>query len=123
MRREKNGIPFLSKITEGENVDVLEKEIPFLREKSRKSAQIDLPIIDFRRRKISVERQDARERGREVVEDIQRRIRLTCRFPTLHNLELPATLMDGITSRPVPCRRFSKPLRIRPLPLRLIVRS
>ena len=89
MRREKNGSAFSSSgrangesivplpdASELEDVGILEKEIALLGEEQAEPRQIDLPIVDFGRREIGVERQSRIQRRRDLVEDIERRLRI-----------------------------------------------
>lgn len=62
--------------TECEDVGILQEKIPFLRKKCREPGQVHLPVIHFRVREIRIERQHPGQRGRDVVEKVQRRVRV-----------------------------------------------
>ncbi len=57
-----------------EDVRILQKEIALLRKEQPETRQVDLPIVDFRRGKIRVQRQRCVERRCEFVENVERRL-------------------------------------------------
>ena len=85
-------MPFLRRAAKSENIDVLKEEVPLLWKEQVEAGEIDLAIIDFGGRKVGVQREDAGERRRNVVEDIEGRfearvvdVRLVVPGPRCHD--------------------------------------
>ena len=96
-------MPFLRRPPEGEDIHVLQEEVPFLGKEQVESGEIDLAVVHLGGGKVGVQRKDTRERRGEVVEDIEGRfhagigsVRLEVpgagRHDRRHDVEPPALL-------------------------------
>ena len=78
--RKLSEVAYSSGAAKLEDVRITKKEIPLLRKEQAEASQIDLPVIDLRRRKVRIEGQRATERWSQPIKDVERRVEL--RFVT-----------------------------------------
>jgi hypothetical protein len=103
--------PAATDAPELEDIGVLQEEVALLGKEQTETREVDLAIVDLRRREVRVDRQGGVQRRRDLVEEIERGLRVGRRLARRIELAVAQRYRRHDVG-PAPCSRPSKPIAL-----------